>query len=146
MSLIIKLTSESSPNTKSPKIKTTESTIPVCFIVLANDGQDTFLSSEKVSLIRLFLGGRLVLVCLDGFASFFATLLSSLLILLGFFVTRVLLAKSAIFLQFDSVGIIFLVLITIIISLFALGALKSNFRSHNFFSQKINTPVRMVQT
>ena len=74
--LIIRPTTTSMPKIKTPKIKTTDKTIPVCFIVLPKDGQVTFLSSPKVSLILLLFGAAAVVLsffcffcCLTAFAS-----------------------------------------------------------------------------
>ena len=46
-----------------------------------------------------------------------------------------LLAEPAVLVHFKSVRIVFLVLISIVIALFALGACKSNLDSHNYTSK-----------
>ena len=55
------------------------------------------------------------------------------LLLFGFLVERVLPAEGAVFVHFQSVGIVFLVFHRLVVSLFALAAGKGDSFSHAFF-------------
>ena len=56
----------------------------------------------------------------------------------------VLFANGAVLFTFKTVGIVALVLKTVVIAVFALGAFERNFRSRRFRSHKSKTPYKKI--
>jgi hypothetical protein len=107
---------------------TTRATITtiVLFTTCFLDGHTTFLNSDLASLKYLTIE-RLGLLLPEAAAAAFATavVLSFAIMrssLLGFPVERVLAAESAVLVHFDSVGIVLLVFLGVVITLFAFCA------------------------
>lgn len=64
--------------------------------------------------------------------------------LLGFLMNGVLFADRAILFQFQTVGIVALILETVVIAVLALGTLERNFSSRRFGSHFKKTPYKKI--
>lgn len=145
------------------KIKTIKRTTPVVLITLPNEGQVTFFNSENTSLIFLptrtnqlglsdfFLGFSVFTV---SFAMIFlrnappslfeGNRSPSLIILLGLFVRRMLLAERTVLVDRQSVGIVLLIFKRIVISVLAFRTLERDLRSCGFSSHIEKTPYKKI--
>ena len=56
----------------------------------------------------------------------------------------VLFAERTVFFKFETIGIVTLVFETVVVAVFALGALESNFHSRRFRSHWLKTPYKKI--